>query len=139
MKMLTDTVSASPDLSDTFIVFEMTEDQNLDYGSEQENDDYQAVIMPYKFGMKIYGTLCHEYAKKILAGFKSPKIAASMYESGVWIRGVSRPESINEIINNTVWPRCDMSISFETRLNVACSDKIYVEGSIDSFNVIEKK
>jgi hypothetical protein len=139
VKMINTQISISPDLSNTFIVFEMTENQDEVFGATQQDDSVQGVVMPYDFNLKIYGTKCHEYADKILADFRLPKTVTALWDEGVWVYGVSRPESVNEIINNTVWPRCDLHISFETRLDVAISDKIYVEGSIDDVNIIKAK
>lgn len=112
------TSTTSPHLENTFIIFELKENQSDFYGATSTSDISMDGIIPYELNLKIYGNKCHELSQQILAQFKSPETALNLREKGVWVYGVSRAESINEFINNTVWQRCDMSIKVMTRFSV---------------------
>lgn len=133
-KLLNSTEAISPDLADAFIIFELTENQDNDnYGATSMDDNHMETIMSYDLNLKIYGNDCHILSQTILARFKSAEVALSVRDEGVWIYGISKPESLNEFINNTIWPRCDMKIKVMARFEIVKKIK---ESDVESYSDI---
>lgn len=118
LKVMSDTQTYSFGLSDCFIVFELVEDNSAeDNVVLHEADGSTSSISSYNMNMRIYGNDCHKTSQDIRMTFKNPDIALNMRSNGVYIYGIPFPTSINEIVNNTVWPRCDLTIKVKVRFN----------------------
>lgn len=124
-KIISETEAASFDLSNAFIVFEMMEDENEGNVVTHEVDGTISSIASFKFNLKIYGNACHTVSQNILMRFKTEEVALGLRDKGIYIRGITFPTNINEFINNTVWPRCDMTLNLQVRFNVS---RISVDG-----------
>jgi len=54
----------------------------------------------------------------IIATFKDERVLRELYDKGIYYRGITKPTSRNEFINNTLWPRCDVAIKAQIRTDV---------------------
>lgn len=116
-KLLSSSQSVSFSLSDAFIIFELVEDDNQDNFVTHEEDESLSSISSMSLNLKIYGNAAHKVSQEILMRFKTEEVAMKMRGKGIFINGISFPTSINEFINNTVWPRCDMTLHLKVRFN----------------------
>lgn len=119
-KILSDgTAKTSPSLNESFIIFEcVLSEGNEGYGVESLDEDTMEGIATYEFKLKIYGNKCNQVALEIISRLRSENQIMDLREKGIFIPDISFPASINEFINNTVYPRCDISITIETRFEV---------------------
>lgn len=104
-------------LSDVFIIFEMIEKENDDNVIIPENDNTVSVIATYDFILKIYGNMSHMCAQQLRAMFKTAEVASMLRNNGVYLKGITSPTNQKEFINNTLWPRCDMTFELQCRHN----------------------
>lgn len=128
-KKLSSTETNSINLRDTFIIFELIEDNDAsDDVSINEPDDTANLLMRYDFNLKIYGNSCHQTAQTIMARLKSHEIAMKLYSKGIWLIQVTFPQAVNEFINDTLYPRADMTIKIKVRHNIPFLEKTgYIE------------
>ncbi len=117
-KIISSTELNSYNLSDVFIVFETVEDEEEDYLVMEENDFKDCFISRVKMELKIYGSACHDMVRFIIATFKDERVLRELYDKGIYYRGITKPTSRNEFINNTLWPRCDVAIKAQIRTDV---------------------
>ena len=116
-KHLSSTETNTINLDNAFIVFELIEsedEKNVTVNEEESTN----IIQNYNYNLKIYGNSCHKISKEILARFKSHEVMFSLYGKGIWITSISFPQAINEFINNTLWPRCDLTINIRVLHNI---------------------
>lgn len=121
-KILSSSQSASFNLTDCFIIFELVEDDNQDNFVTYEEDGSVSSLSSMSFNLKIYGNAAHKVSQEILMRFKTEDVAMKMRGKGVFINGISFPTAINEFINNTIWPRCDMTLHLKVRFNTGILD-----------------
>ena len=127
-KIISETAAASFDLSNAFIVFELLEDDIDSNTVTHELDETISSISSFKFNLEIYGNACHTVSQNILMRFKTEEVSLGLRAEGIRVYRVGFPTTINEFINNTVWPRCDMSIYLQVRFNVPrITDSGYAE------------
>ena len=105
-------------LNDSFIVFEFKESTDKDYYIINENDTENSIVSRYQMDIKLYGGACHIISQKMLSVFREEHILQDLYEKGIHFTGIEYPETVNEFINNTLWPRCDMTIRLQARMKV---------------------
>lgn len=118
-KIINESQLNSFNLSDSFIIFELREStDNTDYYIIDENDLENSIITRYSMDLKLYGNACRVVSLKILSVFREQYILQDLYEKGIHFTGISKPESANEFINNTLWKRSDMTIHLEARIKV---------------------
>lgn len=125
LKLISNSEATSFNLADCFIVFELLESDSGENVVIHDKGDVLSSISPFNFTLKIYGNACHKVAQDILMRFKSEKVVTSLYKKGIFIHGITFPSSINEFINNTVWPRCDMSIHIIVEFRTEETEKTY--------------
>ncbi len=118
LKIISCSESTSFSLNDLFIVFRLKEYDNDSYYIIPEDDSSSSLIISYEFTMNIYGNACHEASQKLLTIFKEERTLVDLYEKGLYVHQVNKPRFMNEFINNTMWPRCDMSIVLEVRVAI---------------------
>lgn len=119
-KMITELIGESPDINDTFIIFEFKEIPNDAFGISIDNTDIKA-LAPYGLFIKIYGEHCHEAAYKLATIFRLPQVVEIVRKSGIKIMTSSLIGSLNEFINGIRWPRCDIEV------DVLCNFNIFVD------------
>ena len=105
----------APDVSDSFLIFELLENQNGDHFVTKGEDDSMITIQSYDYHLMIYGNSSPTDAQKISAVFKKENIALSLRDEGIFVNGVTGVEAINEFINNTYILRRDLIIKIQTR------------------------
>lgn len=136
IKYINEFESESPTLLDTFIIFEVLEsDEPYAYGGT-DNETKVETIVSYDCKLKIYGSLCHDVARTLLGRMKSVEPILKLQDNNIWVYGVNKIGSINELINNTVYPRCDMVIRF---VDSYIEDKITIAEDTASFGNISIK
>ena len=119
LKTINQTIEVSPEIKNGFIVFEFREIESEDYGATQSSETSMETLAAYGFFCRIYGDNCHYYAQKILSVFKYPDTVVKLRQSGCHITSVHAIGSINEFINNVLWPRCDIEIDMICRFEFA--------------------
>ena len=137
LKIINKTELNSYNLSDSFIVFELLEDSDKEYFVMEENDNNMCYISNMHMDLKLYGKACHTISRKLITAFKNEKILMDLYVSGVYYKGITGPSSVNEFINNTLWPRCDMTIKVQTKTIVEkpISDEFFdINGNLEKIN-----
>lgn len=137
LKIINETELNSYNLSDSFIVFELLEDPDKEYFVMEEDEDNVCYISNLHMDLKLYGKPCHAVSRKLISTFKNETILMELYNSGIYYRGITGPSSVNEFINNTLWPRCDMTIKVQIKTVVAkpISDEFFnVDESLTDVN-----
>lgn len=109
-----DPISLSPNLSESFVLFELIEDPTGE-NYITPNGDKMDTIQTYIFHLLIYGNQSVMDSHKISTIFKTPNIALELRNSGIFIKGVSSIEPNDEFINDTLYLRRDLDISLQTR------------------------
>ena len=115
LKTINQTIEIAPEIRDCFIVFEFREIENDSYGAGPINDMKMEALAPYGFFCKVYGDKCHYYAQKLLTIFKYPDTVLKLRAAGCHITSIHNIGSVNEFINNVLWPRCDIEIDMICR------------------------
>ena len=114
-KILSETTVVSPNVSDSFITFEILENENDAYGATTMSDTKMETIAAYELHLRIYGESCHELAQRMFAAFKLPSTAMELLDNGMKVTDYSQISSVNEFINMTRWERCDFALEFLCR------------------------
>ena len=115
-ELITPTQAYSPEVSTSFLLFELIENQNGDnFITKGDHDNEMLTIQTYDFHLMIYGNSSPNDAQKISALFKQAEIALGLRDLGVYIKGVSPIEAINEFINDTLLLRRDLMIQIQTK------------------------
>lgn len=136
LDMLNNLESYSFDLKDSFIVFELIETTSSDDNYyTTELDDSLSSYTNYNFKMIIYGNYSHDLGQTLLLRFRSASVSLDLRNQGIYIKDVDYPISNNEFINNTYWPRVDMSINIQTRFNI---DQIHKPDTIGGETPIDE-
>lgn len=122
-KIISSTEINSFNLNDSFIVFEFViNDADGEFGAVDNKDGTSEVLMPYVLKMKFYGNSCNTASQTLLASFKTSDVAITLRNAGVWVYGISKPTSINEFLNNTVWPRVDMDVKVQLSATISTTE-----------------
>ena len=116
-EILNNTDVLSIKLTDVFMTFDVVEQENEDNVIIPEEDDTMTALATYNFILKIYGNMCHMCAQQIRALFKTSEVATTLRNAGVYIKGIEFPIDQKEFINNTLWPRCDLTLQLQCRHN----------------------
>lgn len=116
-KMITEMIGESPEVNDTFIIFEFKEISSDSFGISVDDENISA-LAPYGLFIKIYGEHCHEAAYKLASIFRVPQVVERVRKAGIKIMTSSQIGSLNEFINGIRWPRCDIEIDVLCNFNV---------------------
>ena len=84
--------------------------------SEKSKDVYDALL-----SKGLNEALCHEIAYKLASIFKLPQAIETLRATGIKVINSSLINSVNEFINGSRWPRCDIEI------DMLCNFKITLE------------
>ena len=98
-------------------LIDVVEQENENNVIIPEEDDTMTSLATYNFILKIYGNMCHMCAQQIRALFKTSEVATTLRNAGVYIKGIEFPIDQKEFINNTLWPRCDLTLQLQCRHN----------------------
>lgn len=135
-KHLSSTEQNSINLNDPFIIFELYEAQDATNTTINE-DESTNIVQNYNYLIKIYGNACHQYSREILARFKSHEIMYKLYGKGIWITSITFPTAVNEFINNTLWPRCDLTVNIRVLHNITHLDIAEEIEAYDNINIVK--
>ena len=80
-----------------------------------------------------------QMAKMLKARFESEKVRYDLLNSGLYFIDDSATQSMNEFVNNTVWPRTDWSFRIACEMMFAQVDTMYVIENADDINIEEAK
>lgn len=105
----------SINLSDTFVVYEIREDDSQDYFVFDEDDFTDTIVTNIIIDFKIYGKRCADTIRNIIVSFKNEGVLRRLYSKGIYYKGITKPTSHNEFFNNTMWPRRDISFKAQIR------------------------
>lgn len=136
-KIISASESTSLTLNDVFIIFEFKESDDDIYWLMHENDNTSSYITSYDFNLKIYGKGSHIASNLIINGFKNINILTDLYDLGIKVEGITKPITMHEPINETIWPRTDFKIVVTSRIENINSDEIAYFTGIT--NIISQK
>ena len=118
-KLITDKVKLSYDLNDVAIIFEITNRNNDDVNfSEEINEDEIRNNLALKVSIICYGNASNNVVNILRARLLSERVRLEFLENDVYIAEVSSATSLNEFINETVWPRTDFTINIDVEMLV---------------------
>lgn len=129
----TNTVFNSVKPTDTFIIFELEEENGND-NMQEDMGDHILTYVEYSFNLYIYGNKAGINSHILKSRLMSPELIEGLEEKGIHIRTIEEPASINEFINNVMWQRRDMSIHISVRYDV---NKINNYQSFEKLNETE--
>lgn len=132
-KFITNSVSLSYNLSDVVILFEIVASDNRDINfTEKTKDD--AIRESNCFDVKLicYGNESINIIKMLKARLESAVVRSALLDEGIYFVESSSCESINDFINETIYPRTDFHFT------VACEieySQIEEEYTISTTNI----
>ena len=126
-KIISECTLGSFNLEDSFIVFDLEKANGEDYFVMEEDDNTVSVISEFQMNFRVYGMLCHMIGLRLQAMFKDVYVLGRLYEKGIRGQDVTDLTTINEFINNTMWPRADLSFKMQIRFTIYKKDAGYFE------------
>ena len=134
-KLVDEKIYMSYNLRDCVIIFEVVLDSNSsDNVSMTEEDESITDYSAFDVKVILYGNkgniLCH----KIKSRFLTEEVRQNLWNKGIQVIEISNIETVNEFINNTIWPRCDFDIKIGCRLNF---EKVTSNNDFEKLNDIE--
>lgn len=124
VKYIEDSIEMSPDLSDTFLIFINSIDDNaVNFTEEVENSTTIRSTNTCSCHIYLYGSSSINVALKLKARLESEYVRLNMYENGVELRKVESPQATTELINNTMWSRADLEFSYYAEFIISPVDK----------------
>lgn len=134
-KFVTEKVKLSYDLSDSVIIFETKASSNDDVDFTEAENDVVRESLYLEVSVIIYGNQSLTLAKKLKARFESEKVRNDLLAKEVYLSSVNEITSMNEFINETIWPRADFSMNIACEIQVSQIDEM---SEIDKADVIVK-
>ena len=140
-KFVTENVKLSYDLFDTVIIFEIlsSEAENINFTEQEAEGTDIRENACFEAKITIYGNESMQMAKMLKARFESEKVRYDLLNSGLYFIDDSATQSMNEFVNNTVWPRTDWSFRIACEMMFAQVDTMYVIENADDINIEEAK
>lgn len=133
LKYINDKLYLSPNLNDTVLIFECSHNKNNCLSEYNEINDELILFNSFEYKVILYGNHSKNIASKLKARFESDSVKQHLYDEGIYLEYVDYPESINEIINETVWIRTDLSINLSCQMKF---NSIKNELNFDKINKI---
>lgn len=123
-KFVTEKVKLSYDLSDSVIIFETKTSNNDDIDFTETENDVVRESLFLEVSVIIYGNQSLALAKTLKARFESEKVRNDLLDKEVYLSSVNEITSMNEFINETIWPRADFSMSIACEIQVSQIDEM---------------
>lgn len=120
--------------SDTFIIFELNETNDLDV--IEPSDDKVAAYSSYSFKCTVYGTNASNICKTLQSRFLTDEVLASLHSKGIHIQEIQSIQSRNEVINNVVWIRKDLEFILNCEFEIDKLDKHFEFDEINSLSTL---
>lgn len=111
-KVISDEDEFSIDLNDLFILFDLYNDNELNY-SENVDDNNIRLISSFTLHITIYGNNALDLAQKLKARLESEQVLLALQNENIHLKSVSSLSDIAEYINDTFWNRYDMEVRLE--------------------------
>jgi len=119
--------------SDTFIVFDQTEDTEKSRTQVLDDDSIDCFTY-YRYNLIIYGDQAGTISQKLRARLTTAKVRRSLEANGVHIETFEPINSMNEYINNVYWQRKAIEIVVSCRLNF---EQASVDNSMQTFGNLQ--
>lgn len=108
----------SYDLMDSFIVFKLDSRDSENDMSQTREDGTIKMISSYAVQVTVYGLSAQTLSNTIVARFRTEYARLQLQEQGIYLEDVSRPQTGNDFINNTLMIRCDFYINISVEMNI---------------------
>lgn len=130
-KFITDNVKLSYDLHDIVIIFEVTatDVDGINFTEAESNLIRENAAFEVK--VTTYGNESLAMTKILKARFESEKARADLLEEGLYLIDTSSGQSINEYLNDTMWPRTDWSFRVACEMQIRQIDMMPEISNID--------
>lgn len=123
-KFVTEKVKLSYDLSDSVIIFEVKTNNNDDIDFTEVEKDVVRESLSLEVSVIIYGNQSLALAKVLKARFESEKVRNDLLDKEVYLSSVNEITSMNEFINETIWPRADFNMDIACEIQVSQIDEM---------------
>ena len=136
-KFITDKVKLSYDLHDVVIIFEVvsTESDGINFTEIEKDSSNIRENAAFEVKITIYGNEAIRTAKILKARFESEKVRTDLLNDGLYLIDTTYVQSINEYVNETMWPRADWSFRIACEMNITQVDDMHDIDNIDELNV----
>ena len=136
-KRITSTVQMSLDLHDCMIIFEVDYRQDEKSMTEEQEDSSLLVFTYFVLKISIYGAECAILGNILKARLESEKCRQTLFDAGIYFEKVASIDEVHDFMNETIWPRLDMSINFGCRLSITQVDDYdnFEHASVDTTEV----
>lgn len=114
-ELISESEQYSINASDSFLLFELLENNSDNYVTKGSKNDQMEYIQSYDFHIIVYGNNAPVDCQKISALFKQENIALFLRDNGIYIKGVSPIDPRTEFINNTLIVRRDLMVRIYCR------------------------
>lgn len=138
-KFVTENVKLSYDLHDVVIIFEViaTDVEGINF-TEAETDNENSNIREnaaFQVRLTIYGNEALGMSKILKARIESEKVRMDLLDKGLYVIDVQQIESINEYLNETMWPRADFSFRIACEMSIAQVDDMPEIADVDDLYI----
>lgn len=138
-KFITENVKLSYDLNDVVIIFELlaTEVEGINFTEAESEDENSNIRENAAFEVKltIYGNEALGMAKILKARIESEKVRTDLLDKGLYLIDVQQIDSINEYLNETMWPRADFSFRIACEMSIAQVDDMPEINNVDDLDI----
>lgn len=131
-KRLQDQKYNSFEPSDSVIVFELALRNSSSDVNMTNDNDYITSYSSYSLNLVIYGNAASQVANLVWTRFQTESIRLVLQSYDIYLEDVSKPSSVNEFVNTTMWHRADLSI------NITCKTQVSQVEVPSSFDLLGK-
>lgn len=121
-KVIQDNISLSYDLADSVIIFTTSIENNDSDYTEHDSSNVARNQFSIVVDLTIYGNTSRLIAEGLKARFETEKIRFNLLQEGLKFKTADEITSIDDIMNDTVWPRTDMKLHFITEMSFDIDD-----------------
>lgn len=121
---------------DLLLLFELLLDPSDSDCSMTESDDSISYFKGFRLKIIIYGKKSFWAAMLLTGRFRSDAFRSNFVANGINLRDISEATSINEFMNDVMWNRSDLEITFDCHFSLT-STLSETEFSMSNINVKE--
>jgi hypothetical protein len=134
-KFVTENVKLSYDLSDTAIIFEVKSVENENINLTEIDEDNIREDACFEVSVTIYGNESMRMGQLLKARFESEKVRYDLLMTGLYLVAVSSTTSMNEFVNNTIWPRTDLSLKIACEMTMKQVDTMQQITTVNGIDI----
>ena len=134
-KFITDNVKLSYDLNDVVIIFEVTTTNIDDINFTEYDTNNIREDAAFEIKITIYGNESIAMAKILKARFESEKVRSDLLDSGLYLIDTTSAMSLNDFLNDTMWPRADWSFRVACEMYIDEVDEMPNITNVDELNI----